>query len=366
MAGGGDSEDDGQEKSFEPTQRRIDQAREKGDVPRSTDLNAAAAYLGLLGVVIAVGADMGTDFVEALSPFLGSADRLEGRILSPGGLAVSGRLIGEAAWAVAPLFLVPAALVLASLLSQQAIVASSDKITPKASRVNPIEVAKNKFGPTGLVEWLKSAVKMLLVSTAVWFWLVAEVPDLVGLASADARGLPRHLGDAMVSLLSVILVIAGSIAALDYLWQRFDHMRKLRMSYEELKKDSKESEGDPYMRQARRRRAEELATNRMLQDVPKSDVVIVNPEHYAVALRWDRAPGAAPVCVAKGVDEVAQAIRVRAMEAGVPIHRDPPTARSLHATVEIGREILEEHYRAVAAAIRYAEEIRRKARNRSW
>jgi flagellar biosynthetic protein FlhB len=365
MAEGG-GEDEGQEKSFEPTQRRIDQAREKGDVPRSTDLNAAAAYLGLLGVIVASGGGMGTDLVEALAPFLGSADRLEGRLLAPGGLAVAGHLVGGAVWAIAPLFLVPAALVLASLLAQQAIVASSDKIMPKASRVNPIEVAKNKFGPTGLMEWLKSAVKMLLVSGAVWFWLIARIPDLVGLAASDARGLPRHLGDVMVSLLTVILLIAGSIAALDYLWQRYDHLRKLKMSYEELKKDSKETEGDPYLKQARRRRAEELATNRMLQDVPKADVVIVNPEHYAVALKWSRAKGAAPICVAKGVDAVAQAIRVRAMEAGVPIHRDPPTARAIHASVEIGREILEDHYRAVAAAIRYAEDMRKRARERAW
>jgi Flagellar biosynthesis pathway, component FlhB len=207
---------------------------------------------------------------------------------------------------------------------------------------------------------------MMLYRGAVWLWMVAETPNLVGLVVTDARGLPHHLADAAVSLLTMIVVIAGAIAELDWLWQVFDHQRKLRMSYEELKKDSKETEGDPYLRQARRRRAEELATNRMLLDVPKSDVVIVNPEHYAVALKWSRAKGAAPKVVAKGVDAVAQSIRVRAMEAGVPIHRDPPTARALHATVEIGHEIDEEHYRAVAAAIRYAEDVRRRAAARNW
>lgn len=160
--------------------------------------------------------------------------------------------------------------------------------------------------------------------------------------------------------------IAVAIAAVDYLWQRYDHERKLRMSYEEVKRDSKETEGDPYMKQARRRRAEEIATNQMLQDVPKSDVVIVNPEHYAVALTWSRKKGEAPVCVAKGVDAVAAAIRARAAEAGVPIHRDPPTARTLYAAVKIGTEIHPEHYRAVAAAIRFAEDIRRRARNRPY
>ena len=359
-------EDQGQEKSFEPTQRRLDQARERGDVPRSTDVNATASYLGLMAVMLAAGGATATRFVEKLAPFLGAADRLEGRILGPGGLQLSAGLLAEAAWAVAPLFIVPAALVLLSLLAQQAIVAAPDKLAPKLSRINPIETAKNKFGPTGLVEFAKSAAKMLAISTGVWLWLAAETPRLITLGAADARALPALLGDAMISLLTVIILIAGTIAAADYFWQRFDHQRKLRMSYEELKKDAKETEGDPYLRQARRRRAEELATNRMLLEVPKSDVVIVNPEHYAVALKWKRRPGAAPSVVAKGVDDVAASIRARAAEAGVPIHRDPPTARALYATVEIGREIPEEQYRAVAAAIRYAEDVRRRARERNW
>jgi flagellar biosynthetic protein FlhB len=116
------------------------------------------------------------------------------------------------------------------------------------------------------------------------------------------------------------------------------------------------------MRQQRRQRGYDIATNRMMNDVPKADVVIVNPRHVAVALRWDRGAGGAPVCVAKGVDEVALRIRAVAMEAGVPIRQDPPTARALHATVTIGEEIPPAHYRPVAAAIRFADAVRRRAR----
>jgi flagellar biosynthetic protein FlhB len=361
-----EGEDEGQEKSFEPTQRKLDQARERGDVPKSVDVNAAAAYLGLLVTLLAGAGALGLGFVEALAPFLGSVDRLEGRILAPGGQAVSAALMWEAALAVAPILLVPAGAVLASLIAQSAIVAAPEKLAPKASRINPIAVAKNKFGPTGLMEFAKSTTKMLLISTGVWFWLAARTPELIGLAASHPRALPRHLLETMVSLLMVVLAISIVIGAIDYVWQQFDHTRKLRMSFEELKKDSKETEGDPYLRQARLRRAEDIATNRMLLDVPKADVVIVNPEHYAVALKWDRMPGAAPVCVAKGVDDVAAAIRARASEAGVPIRRDPPTARSIHAMVPIGREIAEEHYRAVAAALRFAEEMRQRARDRPW
>ncbi|TVQ58339.1 MAG: flagellar biosynthesis protein FlhB [Rhodobacteraceae bacterium] len=361
-----EGEDQGQEKNFEPTPRKLEQAREKGDVAKSTDVNAAAAYVGLIAAVLAFGGAAASGFAEALMPFIGAVDLLEGRVLGPGGRRASLDILGRAAMALTPIFVAPAVMVLVSLVAQQAIVAAPDKIMPKLSRINPISVAKNKYGPTGLVEFLKSAAKMLLISTGVWFWLAAETPRIVALSAGDARALPMHLGETLLSLLTVVAVIAAAIAAVDYLWQRYDHERKLRMTYEEIKRDSKETEGDPYMKQARRRRAEEIATNQMLQDVPKADVVIVNPEHYAVALTWSRKQGAAPVCVAKGVDAVAAAIRARAVEAGVPIHRDPPTARTLFAAVKIGAEIQPDHYRAVAAAIRFAEDIRRRARNRPY
>jgi flagellar biosynthetic protein FlhB len=136
------------------------------------------------------------------------------------------------------------------------------------------------------------------------------------------------------------------------------------MSRKELMDEYKESEGDPHFKAARRQRAQDIATNRMLADVEGADVVIVNPTHYAVALRWDRGKGGAPVCVAKGVDEIARVIRERAALHGVPVHSDPPAARAIYAAVELGQEIRIEHFRAVAAAIRFADAMRKKARQR--
>ena len=155
------------------------------------------------------------------------------------------------------------------------------------------------------------------------------------------------------------------IALADLLWQKYHHLQKLRMSHKEMQDESKESEGDPHMKGKRRQRAQEIATNQMLHDVPRADVIIVNPTHYAVALEWARKPGTAPVVVAKGVDDVARRIREVAAESNVPIHSDPPTARALHATVKIGHEIDPEHYRAIAAAIRFATEMRAKAKERN-
>jgi flagellar biosynthetic protein FlhB len=167
-----------------------------------------------------------------------------------------------------------------------------------------------------------------------------------------------------VSFLGLVLLIAVVIGGVDLLWQRAQFVHRNRMSHQDLIDEFKQSEGDPHMKAQRRQRGEEIAANRMLLDVPRSDVIVVNPQHYAVALRWDRAAGTAPVCVAKGVDVLAARIRERAAEAGIPIHRDPPTARALFATVDIGQEIRPEHYRAVAAAIRFAEAMRKKAKAR--
>jgi len=165
-----------------------------------------------------------------------------------------------------------------------------------------------------------------------------------------------------ISLLGIVLVIAISLGVLDFTWQRAEHMRKNRMSRKELTDETKNAEGDPHMKQQRRQKGVAIAMNQMLSDVPEADVIIVNPTHYAVALKWDRLNPGAPVCVAKGVDLVAARIREIANDAGVPIHSDPPTARALHATVDVGQEISRDHYKAVAAAIRFADRIRRAAR----
>ena len=137
------------------------------------------------------------------------------------------------------------------------------------------------------------------------------------------------------------------------------------MSHKELTDEAKQAEGDPHMKQQRRQRGHEIAMNKMIAEVPTADVVIVNPTHYAVALKWDRSTPGAPECVAKGVDNVAARIREIAQENAVPIHSDPPTARALYASVNLGEEIAPEHYKPVAAAIRFAEAMREKAR-KSW
>ena len=168
-----------------------------------------------------------------------------------------------------------------------------------------------------------------------------------------------------MSFLFIVVLISGAIGGIDAIWQHFEHLRKNRMSHKEIMDENKNTEGDPHLKQERRQRAMSIAQNQMMADVPSADVIVVNPTHYAVALKWSRLPGEAPVCVAKGVDEIARAIREKAIENGVPIHSDPPTARSLHATTNIGDQIAPDLYRAVAAAIRFAETMRKRAKNQA-
>ncbi len=352
------------EKVLDPTPHKLAEARRKGDVAKSNDASGAAMYLGLLAVTATVGGFAIDRAASVLMSLIAQPDLLVGRILGPGGGAVSAALFGEALWALAPVFLLPIGAVVVSLLAQQAVVFSGEKLIPKASRLSIISNAKNKFGPTGLVEFAKSAFKLATISAALFFFLASDFDRMIGAAQAEPKALGALLMQTLGALLAITTVIAIAIAAVDVVWQRYDHARKLRMSFQDLKEEHRQSEGDPYMKAERRQRAQEIATNRMLLDVPKADVVIVNPTHYAVALKWSRARGSAPVCVAKGEGEIAVRIREIAGNARVPIHSDPPTARALHATVRLGREIPPEQYRAVAAAIRFADDMRRRARGR--
>ena len=154
------------------------------------------------------------------------------------------------------------------------------------------------------------------------------------------------------------------VVAADLAMTRFHWRRDLMMSKQEIKDENKQAEGDPYMRASRRERGREIANNRMLHDVATADVVITNPTHYAVALKWSRTERSVPFCVAKGDDELARRIRMRAEQEGVPIHSDPPTARSIHALVDVGKPIHPEHYKAVAAAIVFADKLRQQKRER--
>ncbi len=355
-------EDD--DKQHEPTQKKLDDARKKGDVPRSADVGTAASYAGFLAVATVFGAGLLKDLGATLAGLLDRAGPLSEEVFSSGGQNVFGGLIVDVSAHVAPWMLVPALLVLGLNIALRSFTVGLEKLKPKLSRIDPMSNAKNKFGRSGLFEFAKSFVKLTIYSVILGMFLWSVLPEMLETLALTPALVTVVLLKLGVRFFSLVLVVALVIGGVDFLWQHAEHMRKNRMSRKEIMDEAKSNEGDPQLKQQRRQRGYDIAMNQMLADVPDADVVVVNPEHYAVALKWSRLPGEAPVCVAKGVDEIAAKIREAAMEAGVPIHRDPPTARAIHATVEIGQEIRPEHYQAIAAAIRFAEQMRARMRAR--
>lgn len=350
------------DKPYEPTPRKLDEARRKGQIVRSADLTAAIALAGFLlsAALLAPWAMDRLGLLLAVS--LGQADRIAPQLLAPGGLALAGGLMAPPMLVLLAITGLPAALVLAGLAAQRAILFTPANLAPKLSRISPLANAGQKFGAQGLFQFAKSSVKLALLATLLGLFLGLRADLILVSLHADPGQVLAALGRLGLEFLAVTVVLAVVLGGVDWLWEWMRHRRQNRMTRQELMDETKSSEGDPQMKQQRRARAQAIAMNQMLADVPKADVVVVNPTHFAVALRWDRGAGGVPVCVAKGVDEIAHRIREIAAEAGVPVFSDPPTARSLHAMVEIGAPIRPDHFRAVAAAIRFADLMRSKAR----
>ena len=355
-----EEEEDSGDKEHDASPQRLIEARKKGDIPRSADLLTAASTAGFVLSLIWLGGWALTEAGSAGMVLLDQSDRLA-RLLSDGASAPLGRILLSFAGPPLALVLLPPVVVLALVIATRSFQVTPDRILPKLSRISLIATAKQKFGPEGLVEFAKSALKLCLVSVILYTFLAARFEEIMAAIYLTPAMSTALLARITVDFLLLTLMVTLALGFVDYLWQVHLHRQRNRMSRKEMMDEFKESEGDPHFKAARRQRAQEVATNRMLADVERADVVVVNPTHYAVALRWERGKGGAPVCVAKGVDEIARVIRDRAARHRIPIHSDPPAARAIFATVELGQEVRAEHYRAVAAAIRFADAMRRKA-----
>lgn len=355
-------QDTGADKSHEPTQQKLRKSREKGDVPYSVEATAAATYIGFFVVLITVAGWTIMRLHGTLTGFFHKPDAYRDLLLYSREADVKLSLLFQILISIGPVFALIMLAAIASVFGQRAWTFAPSKIKPKLSRLSLIDNAKQKYGLNGLAEFVRSLAKLSAVLLVLYFAYQSRFIDLPGLAGLPYQAIAQLLHKEAIYFCGFITVAAVAIAAIDLPWRQLQHRNRLKMTHQELKEENKDTEGDPSLKAARRHRAETIAMNHMLQDVPKADIVIVNPTHYAVALKWDRARRATPVCVAKGVDEIAARIREAAATAGVPIKRDPPTARSIYGLVDIGKEIKKEHFAAVAAAIHYADEARKKWR----
>jgi flagellar biosynthetic protein FlhB len=353
------SDDSDQEKTEQPTEKRLKESREKGEVPRSRDLSGAAVVLAGVAALMAGGP---ASFEHARRIFrfgLGYSrealfsDVLPGRVLHAA--------LREALALFAPVALATLLAAFAAPLLLGGLNFSGKALEPKFERLDPIKGLGRIFALRGLVELGKALLKLLFIGAVLALllrhWqgaLQATGRGAVSAGIAQALGL---LGQAALWFGSILALIGG----LDALYQKYDHTKKLRMSRQEIKDEMKESEGSPEMKGRIRQVQMAQARRRMMEELPKADVVVVNPTHFAVALKYDDGRMGAPRVIAKGVDVLAQQIRLVAGSHRIPLVEAPPLARALYASTRLGQEIPAALYVAVAQVLVYVYQLKQAA-----
>ena len=331
-----------------PTQRRLDDARRRGDVAKSPEVPAALSLAAAGAVLFVQGPSLARGAAEALTPFLAHADSMP--LAGPGGQAVLARALHAAQPAV---LVLGAALVagVAGHLMQAGLLWAPDKLKPDFSKVNPLAGLGRMFGIEAWVAFAKALAKAGVAAACAWFVLKPQLARFGGFGALDTAAILPVSADLVRALAFAVILAMSVIAAADWLWTRQRRLQRLKMTREEVKQDHKDSEGDPHVKARQKALRIQRAKTRMMAAVPKATVVVMNPTHFAVALRYEQGKDAAPVCVAKGVDSLALKIRAVAEEAGVPVIEDPPLARALHAALDVDETIPREHYEAVAKVI---------------
>lgn len=352
-----EQDQDSGEKEFDASEQRLREARQEGNVPQSKEANAFALILGILIAALMLDAFVGPKLFDDFSRMLYHGDAYAVDIFEGDGSA-TWMWLGTTLLALSPLLLVMAALVLVALIIQQSIAFSAKKIMPDMKKINPVDNLKNKYGTKGLTDFMKDTVKMLFAGGLGTLFLVQFTQAYYGAAAVETADFYQFTFNQSLRLILYFFAFQFVLAALDLPLQWRLHSNKLRMTREDMKKEMKQSEGDPQMRQQRREKATKISRGQMLQNVKTATVVMVNPTHYAVALKWDPDSKLAPICVAKGTDHLAMKIRELAIENNVPIYSDPPATRSIYSMVEIDQEIQAEHFAAVAAAIQFVDRLR--------
>lgn len=357
MAEGSDPES----KTEEATPRKLEEARKKGDVAKSPDVAAAMSLAGATAVLLIGGGYFSRQMAEDMLPFLAEPHAMIGGLQAGAGIEIGMRAV----WAVTPFL---AALMLAVIvggvggnLAQSGFLFTAEKIKPKWSAVSPLSGFKRLFGPDGIVQFIKTFLKLVAIGAVCWWVLKPHTRELENLAAMSPALILPFARDLAASLMIAALIFLGFTAGADFIWQKFRFAKRMRMTKEETKEDYKQTEGDPHVKGKLRQIRMQRSRQRMMQAVPNATVIVTNPTHYSVALRYEPDQGdAAPICVAKGVDALALRIREMARESGVPIVENVPLARALYATVDVDEVIPREHFEAAAKVIGFVMQGRKR------
>lgn len=351
-----DDRDDSQ-RTEDPTQKRLQDAREKGEFPRSQDVVTFATLSAATFAIVVWGGEAGSVFVDRFGGFLAHPETFDA---SAGGML-------SLAWgivtALAAILAIPFAAMLIGAIGgnivQAPLVLSAEKLKMDFSKLSPGKGVARLFGGEALVNFAKGLIKLGCAGAAAVWAVMPSSQSLISLVAADPRAAGASALELTTRMLGAVLAVVAIFAAIDWFWQRFSFMRRMRMSKQDIRDELKQSEGDPLVKMKIRQVRMERGRKRMMAEVPKATVIVTNPTHYAVALKYESGAMSAPKCVAKGVDALALRIRELATESQVPIVENPPLARALYAAVEVDAEIPVEHYKAVAQIIGYVMKKRR-------
>ncbi|MDO2950844.1 flagellar biosynthesis protein FlhB [Aeromonas simiae] len=346
-----------QERSELPTGKRLQQAREKGQIPRSRELGTAAVLLSACFALLMLKETLAGALIKV---FKTGFSLQRDQVFDPYAMGdLLATLLRQMMAPLGLLFLLVALAAFAGNILMGGFNFSSEAMAPKFSKLNPLSGLKRMFGGQSLVELIKSIAKVLFIALFAWWLLSSQFEHLMNLSF---EGFPGGVIDALELLLWMVVVLCCSllpIVAIDVPFQQWNHMRQLKMTKQEVKDEFRDSEGKPEVKGRIRRLQMEMANRRMMVDVPKADVVITNPSHYSVALKYDpKQPKAAPKVVAKGVDEVAMKIREIAREYQIPVLPAPALTRAIYHSTELGREIPEGLFAAVAQVLAYVYQLR--------
>lgn len=350
-----DDQPEQHEKTEEPTQKKLDDAHKKGDVAKSQEVNSWFLMVGATLVLMLFVKDMAWSLTLKLKVILSQAHEIP---TSGAALVENFQLLGTIILGVLMIpFIVFATAGLAGNIVQHRPLFSFDPITPKLSKVSPLAGLKRLFSKTSLVNFAKSLAKLAIVSSVILIIVWPNRDKLDAIIGLDPVKLMDVTHIMSIKVMIGVVAILSIVAAVDFAWQKHTWWEKQRMTVKELRDEYKQMEGDPQVRAKLRQVRIERGRKRMMQNVPNAAVVITNPTHYSIALEYEKGMDA-PVCVAKGVDQIAFRIREIAEEHDIPIVENPPLARALHASVEIDDSIPAEHYKAVAEVIGYVMRLR--------
>ncbi|KQN74256.1 flagellar biosynthesis protein FlhB [Devosia sp. BK] len=347
-------------KTEDPSHRKLEEAHKKGDVAKSQEVTAWFMLVGMAVVVSSMAPWVAQQISNPLQIIMMNADRfdVEGSGFSAffNGLALA--MIGAV---LAPLGVLYVCGVVANLIQHKPLF-STEPVTPKFSKISPLAGAKRLFSGEALVNFGKGLAKIAVVGTVVVMTVWPERDRLDTMMTADPIVILLDFQELAVKILTSVLIVVTAIAAADYFYTRNKWWKRQMMTMQETRDEYKQMEGDPHVKGRIRQLRQEKARKRMMQAVPDATVVVTNPTHYAVALKYEKGMGA-PKCVAKGADAVALRIRTVAKESDVPIIENPPLARALYASVDVDQDIPAEHFKAVAEIIGF---VMRLKHGQSW